>query len=407
MKARMKIGEYLALDARLRVLLLTGVIMNLGGSLWGSLLGLYLTNNLGVPILMFGLMNTTRELVSSLAIFPSGFLSDNFGRKKMMVLSMIFSVSSLVVLFFANELLWLFLVPVFQGLSIAFMGPSRSAYVTDVVPPERRGVAYATLALLQSPSTIAATYIAGLIAGAAGFFWVFCIALVLEAIALLGTALFLDESLGEGSGYPKLSERNLTDQLKNGFIMLKNPPLLAVLFAIVFHQLGLGVQSPYLTIYASRVLAYSLPTIGFVLSMEQMGILTGHFPSGKIVDKYGGEVSFAFHIVATSPSMILFAITGDPVYTGAILFLWGVTFGLDNVSRQSLIAKYKSESGVATAFGIISLIAGVVSLVSPTLGGWIWTNFSPQTVFYASAAVNVLGSLPLFTLWLYGRRTRD
>jgi dipeptide/tripeptide permease len=56
------------------------------------------------------------------------------------------------------------------------------------------------------------------------------------------------------------------------------------------------------------------------------------------------------------------------------------------------------------AFSVISLIAGVVSMISPTIGAWVWENFSPQSVFYASAAINVLGSLPLFILWLFQRK---
>jgi len=172
----------------------------------------------------------------------------------------------------------------------------------------------------------------------------------------------------------------------------------------VFHMLGLGIQGPYLAIYARNVLMFSLPSISLMLSAEQLGIFIGHLPSGRIVDKYGGEISFAFHILATSPSMILFVIAGNPVLASVVLFFWGLTFGLDNVSRQSLIAKYRSQAGVATAFGVISLVSGVTSLISPTIGGWVWTEFSPQTVFYASATINILGSLPLFMLWLHNRR---
>ena len=79
-----KTRQYLALEKSLRALLVTSVIMNLGSSLWGPLLGLYIYD-LGVSLLMFGLMNTVRQLVSSLTIFPSGFLSDNFGRKKILM----------------------------------------------------------------------------------------------------------------------------------------------------------------------------------------------------------------------------------------------------------------------------------------------------------------------------------
>jgi predicted MFS family arabinose efflux permease len=352
---------------------------------------------------MLGLMTTVRQLASSLTIFPSGFLSDNFGRKKILMASNLSSIFALITLFFVRDIPWLFLVAIFQGLTQAFVGPSKSAYVTDVVSEERRGVAYSTLALFQSLSNVIATSIAGAIASVFGFFWVFFFALMLEVIALIITTVYLKESLSREAAKRATSSGSIFGQFKNGLIILKNPALLAVLFGIVLHQLGLGISNPYLTIYTQNVLHFSLPIISLMLGLQRLGIFIGHFPSGRLVDHYGGEISFAFHIFVTGPTMILFTVTGNPLLAGFILFSWGLTFGLDNVSRQKLIPKYRSDAGIAMAFGVISLIAGIVSMISPTIGAWVWTNFSPQSVFYASAVINVLGSLPLFILWLYQR----
>ncbi|MEM2275704.1 MAG: MFS transporter [Thermoproteota archaeon] len=380
--------------------------MSFAGSLYGSLLGLYITGTLGVSIIVFGLMNTLRDLMSSLASFPSGVISDNFGRKNMLITSIVFSILSLVLLFSFKDALWLIIAFVFQGLSASFMAPSSSAYVIDVVPEERRGKSYATIAFLQSFSGMVATSVAGMVATILGFSWLFAIALMLEALTLCSAMLYLTESLNHNleKVYRRPSPESFYANFKNGLAMLKNPLMLAVLLGIIFHTLGIGIQSPYLAIYARDVLAFSLPSISLMLSAEQLGILIGHFPSGRIVDKYGGEISFAFHIAATSLCMLLFMISGNPISAGMILFFWGLTFGLDNVSRQSLIAKYRSQTGVATAYGIINLISGIVALISPTIGGLIWAEFSSQMVFYASAAINVLGSLPLFMLWLHNRK---
>jgi predicted MFS family arabinose efflux permease len=396
--------QYLALEHSMRTLLVTSAIMNFSDGLWTPLLGLYVTNDLGVSLLMFGLMTTVQQLVSSLTTFPSGFLSDNFGRKKILLASSFFSFFALITLFFVRDLPWLFLVSIFQGLNAAIVGPSKSAYVTEVVPEDRRGVAYSTLALFQSLSNVVATWMAGVIAYVFGFVWVFCFAVTLEGIALLVIALYLQESLRREPGTQAPSRDSMVAQFKNGVIILKNPALLAVLCGIVFHQLGLGISNPYLTIYAQNVLGFSLPMIGLLLSLERLGILIGHFPSGRIVDRYGGEICFAFHIFTTSPIMILFTVTENPFLVSFCLFAWGLTFGLDNVSRQKLIPKYRSDAGIAMAFGVISLIAGTVSIISPTIGAWVWDYFSAQAVFYASAAINVLGSLPLFVLWLHQRK---
>jgi len=395
--------DHLALERSLRILLITSLIVNLGDNLWVPLLGLYITNNLGVSTLMFGLMTTAQGLASSLTMLPSGFMSDLFGRKRIIILSYIFSILSLGTLLFLNDLPFLFLASIFKGLSTAFIEPSRSAYIIDLVSDEKRGKAFASLALLQSLSSIIATSVAGSIAVVLGFHWIFTVSLILTSISLVITAFYLKESLNRDVVLATTSKESLSIQLKNGLAILRSPSLLAVLLGIVFHQMGIGIENPYLTIYAGNMLMFTLPTVSLMLGSEQLGVLVGHLPSGRIVDKYCGEISFAFHILATSPTMILFTLAGNPFLASSTLFLWGLTFGLDNVSRQKLIPKYRARSGVATAFGIVSLIAGTISLVSPAIGGWLWTAFSPQTVFYASAAVNALGSLPLFILWFHNR----
>ncbi len=396
--------QYLAFERSMRTLLVASAIMNFSNGLWAPLLGLYLTEDLGVALLMFGVMTTVQQLVSSLTSFPSGYLSDNFGRKNILLASGVFSIGALLTLLVIRDLPWLFLVSIFQGLNTAVVGPSRSAYVTEVVPEDRRGVAFSTLALFQSLSNVIATSMAGVIASVFGFVWVFGFAVTLEGIAVVVIALYLQESLRRSPGTGAPSRESTVAQFKNSVIILKNPALLAVLFGIVFHQLGLGISNPYLTIYARDVLWFSLPMISVLLGLQRLGIFIGHFPSGRTVDRYGGEICFAFHIFATSPIMILFTVTENPFLAGFCLLAWGLTFGLDNVSRQKLIPKYRSNAGIAMAFGVISLIAGFVSMISPTIGGWVWTNFSPQAVFYASAAINAVGSLPLFLLWLYQRR---
>ncbi|MEM2093844.1 MAG: MFS transporter [Candidatus Bathyarchaeia archaeon] len=400
------VTSYLVFDKSFRPLLSLSILTNSSGSLWTPLLGLYLTNNLAVPVIMLGLITTVQQLVSSLAVLPSGLLSDTYGRRRMMIMSMVFSILAIATILMAKELPWLFLISIFQGLSTAFMDPSRSAYVIDIIPHEKRGMAYATLSFLQSLSGIVAQFAATLIVAVLGFQWLFVVAAALELVSLIGATFFLRESLNRDSTHGRIRTRVTLGQIKENVNMLKNPPLLAVLFGVIFHQLGLGIQNPYLSVYANQILLFLPASVSLMLSLERLGIFIGHFPSGRIVDVYGEEIAFAFHIFVTSPLMIMYMFSTNLAFAGLILFAWGLTFGLDSVSRQKLIAKYRQESGTAAAFGTISLVSGMVSLVSPTIGGWIWTTTSPQTVFYASAAVNVIGSLPLFALWLHGRRKK-
>jgi MFS family permease len=239
-----RIGSYLSFDRNLRVLLCTSLIMNLGDSLWVPLLGLYITNSLGVATIAYGLMNTVQGLVSSLTMLPSGFLSDRFGRKNVILLSYVFSISTLAALILVRELPMLFVISILRGLTLAFMEPSKSAYIIDVVSEDKRGISFATFSLFQSVSTVIATSVAGAIANAIGFVWVFSLSLMLETLVLILTFAYLKESLKKVVDDSKSKEESFSMQFRNCIGILRSPLLLAILFGIVFHQIGLGIQNP-------------------------------------------------------------------------------------------------------------------------------------------------------------------
>ena len=114
-------------------------------------------------------MRTARQLVRSLAVLPSGFLSDNFGRKVMIVLSVFSSILAVSSLLFVREMPFLLPTSIFQGLYMALWEPSRSAYVVDVMPGRMRGAAYATIALAGSFGSTVAMFLGRVIADVFNF----------------------------------------------------------------------------------------------------------------------------------------------------------------------------------------------------------------------------------------------
>ena len=75
-------------------------------------------------------------------------------------------------------------------------------------------------------------------------------------------------------------------------------------------------------------------------------------------------------------------------------------------SRRFLIIKYSNGVGTATTLGYIQAFIGIVSLSIPTIGGWMWDNFSPTTVFQVGAVVNVFGCIPLLVLLMKTKRKK-
>lgn len=132
----------------------------------------------GASIAIISAMASAYMVSNFLFQYPSGWLADRWGRKQMMVMSLVAqAVLSLVYLPITDP--WLFVILRFvEGMVAAAFMPSARALLTDDIPDEKRGEAFGIFGAFLNAGFLLGPALGGLVAGL-GY-----------SIAFIGAALF-------------------------------------------------------------------------------------------------------------------------------------------------------------------------------------------------------------------------
>lgn len=94
-----------------------------------TLISMYASSYFGANTVEVGLLSSSNALSMLLLTIPSGLLSDRFGRKAVLMLSLIVNVSSFLILYYANGFLMLLIPMILSGIAFGTFGPTMQSLV--------------------------------------------------------------------------------------------------------------------------------------------------------------------------------------------------------------------------------------------------------------------------------------
>ena len=119
-----------------------GLITNSAQSMVGTMLPLFLKNDLGITITSIGLFFTAYNLIGAMVQIPGGLFADRIGRKKLIIL-LLLPVPFLFGLWgVMDQWYGYLLIYVISGGLMSMLGPACLAIVSEVFPPEKKGFAF-------------------------------------------------------------------------------------------------------------------------------------------------------------------------------------------------------------------------------------------------------------------------
>src|SRR5579859_4816550 len=119
----------------------------------------------GASLAIIGAMASSYLVSNFLFQYPSGWLADRWGRKPMMVLSLLVqAMLSLIYLFVSDPILFVIL-RFAEGIAAAAFLPSARAFITDSIPSEKRGEAFGIFGAFFNAGFLFGPAIGGLLAG--------------------------------------------------------------------------------------------------------------------------------------------------------------------------------------------------------------------------------------------------
>ena len=329
-----------------------------------------------------------------------GALSDKFGRRPVLLVSLFGFGLDYILLALAPDLWWLFVGRVISGI----MGASfttGAAYIADVSPPEKRAANFGLIGAAFGLGFIVGPVIGGLL-GEFGPRVPFYAAAVLSLLNWLYGFLILPESL------PLDKRREFSWKRANPIGSLKNlkryPILAGLIFAMFFVYIAShAVQSTwaYFTMYrfdwGEAEVGYSLGFVG-VLSALVQGLLIRW-----LIPKIGQNAAVYIGMILYAIGLVLFSMAGEGwmVYPYMVVYCLG---GIAGPALQGIMSNQVPSNEQGELQGALTSMMSLTSIIGPPVMTGLFAFFTgPEAPIELPGAPMMLGAalvlIGLFLSW--------
>ncbi len=339
----------------------------------------------GASPIVIGLLFAVFSLCQLVAAPALGDLSDKYGRRPILIFSLLGTVASFMMLALAHSIVMLFLARIVDGLSGGNISTAR-AYVADVTEPKDRARAYGLIGAAFGLGFIMGPALSGMLASVSYTAPIWAAA-ALTFVAAAMAWFWLPETVHRahaGAGNP----------LSYLPALLQRPAIRRVLTVDFIYWFAFSIFQTTFALFCARRFDFNASRTGYF--MAGFGVLGAIIQGGfirPIVKRTGDKAMFiaggAFSIAglvaaALAHSVPLFALSLVPL-------AFGMGFGHPTVS--SLV----SRAGRGDEQGRVQGAASAVESLGRTFGP-VWGNASLQrygeaTPFFSGAAFLVLAVL--------------
>lgn len=278
-------------------------------------------------------------LVSAIVMrFFAGLILEKFGKRKILVLSVLMFAISTVLYIFATEMLSLLMLRFFQGIWFSLVTTVAGAIAADLVPPERRGEGLGYYGIAMNLAVVAGPFLALTLQPIVAYRTIF---LVFGVIMAIGFFCALSVRVVEKPA--ATSEKRKLEF--SDFIEMKSLPVASVGFLISFVYASIIT---FISVYADSL--GLLQTASFFFVVYAVAMLLVRPFTGRLFDRRGPDIVII-------PSCIIFAIgliSLSLTHSWWMLLLSGALVGLGygtllpSFQTLAIQAADKHRSGHAT-----------------------------------------------------------
>ncbi len=329
-----------------------------------------------------------------------GNLSDRFGRRPIILLSLFAYGVDYLLMGFAPSVLWLFVGRAIAGIAGAVYVPA-NAFVADVTPPEQRAHAFGIVSSAFGLGFILGPGIGGLL-GELGARAPFFAAAALAGINFLFGLWVLPESLPPARRRPFAWKR--ANPLGAITLLRHHPGVLVYALAAVAYLLGNNVYPSTWAFFTTARFNWSTGMIGLSLVVTGLAMaLAQAFVTGRL-SKRIGETGAAYSGLAFAAAVALsYAFVSQPWMIFPLTTV-GALQAIAYPALSAMMSKRIPADSQGELQGGIASLSSLANIVGPLMMTQTMAYFTradgpvyfPGAAFVLASAMNLAGILLLF-----------
>lgn len=356
-----------------------------------------------------GIFSTVWALAQFFGAPVLGALSDRFGRRPVLLISLFGLAVDYLVMAFAPTLIWLFAARVVSGLTAAGQSVA-GAYIADVTPPEKRAATFGLMGAAWGVGFIVGPAIGGFLAQHFGLRAPFIGAAALTLVATIYGLLVLPESLKRENRSP--FAWNKANPVGSLSFLAAHRELLPLSFVNMLLQMAHYVLPTIFVLYASNRYGWTVDMTGYALALTGIcniivqGLLVKRVVA--LIGEWGAVLAgltfggLGFAIYGMAPTGWGFLI-GTPVF--GLIGLFGPGF-------QGIVTRRVAASEQGRLQGANASLAGLAGVVAPTMFGFTYAYFVapghayvPGSAFLLAAGLHAIAALIAVTVMARAPKT--
>lgn len=328
-----------------------------------------------------------------------GRLSDKYGRRPLLVISIAGTAVSFFMMAFAPSAVFLYIARALDGITAGNI-PVASAVISDTTESKDRAKGFGIIGAAFGLGFTFGPAISALTVGISPAL-PFIIAGVISVVATIVTYFFLSETnkhMGEvkkgrlfdfGKLFHALRDRNVGPTL-----------LITLVFSLAISMFIYAFQP-----FSVKILNMSANQISLIFTIFGIiGLITQTLLLSRLTDYFGLKRAFTLSLSVVLISLVaMFATRSLPTFIIASVFL-ALSNSVVNPLIQTILSKETDSKSQGSIMGINTSYMSIGQILGPIVGGAIATLFIPYTFLAAGLTMIVCIFLSLKVFYTDGHR---
>ncbi len=367
--------------------------------MWPYLL-LFASESLGLPLTSVTWLMTLNAAVGLVTTFLGGAIADRFGRKWVLVFSMVMGGAAWYFFRSAGTLPLFALLLALTGATTPLYRLAADSMIADIIPVEFRQNAYSILRMGNNLGVALGPAIGGWLVSASYSltFTVIGLGFVLSGIFF---ALLSVETRPVG---------NVQDSLQpdepGGYVRIfKDRIFMMMLGGLTFNRIATSILWLMLAAYAKQNFGLSESIYGFIPATNAVMVVVFQLMVTRQVNKYSPQAAMV--VGGLIYAVFIFSVAFGTGFWGFWLCMVGATVGemILIPTATTFTSRLAPADMRARYMSIYTLAQGIGTGVGPLLGGWSEQWFSSRAMWYTAGLMGLVGTV--IFLAIYRMKKRD
>jgi len=395
MKAAKKLRQIIAFQANIQSLALAGTMAAVAISSINPAYQSFIDELVKGSHIALGGILSVALLASSLVSIGGGFLADKYGRKRVLLLGIVFCCLGAIAYFRTETIIVLLIAAIFSTVGTSIILSTMTAMTAESVAERRRASAFGYVETLRAVGTVLGPLVGGCMWATYGIRSPFLFAFTMYSLALIGVLLLLKET-HKGERHTRIFPWKLSEIKQIHRSLPDSRSLYMLVLAQIVISFGVSVGGSVSYNYADKVIMAQPLEISIIISLPTAISIIAMIPAATISDRVGRIPPLLAHEILVVASQFGFAMARVPMHLILVSILGGVgAIGIPGFrALQTELMPQEHRVKLLSLYSFISILA---STPGPIISALIWDYLGPRMMFMISGVIVVPTAVVVYT----------